>query len=144
MFSHIILGARDLELLGRFYDAVLAPLGLGRNLEENGDDGGPAGIIWTAPGQRWPQFCVQLPWNGAPATAGNGVQVSFAAASPGAVDAAWAAALANGGSDEGAPGLRPHYAPDYYGAYARDPEGNKLCFVHAGGMAALTAPPSGR
>jgi catechol 2,3-dioxygenase-like lactoylglutathione lyase family enzyme len=141
MFSHIILGARDLERLGRFYDAVLAPLGLTRNPDENGDDGGPAGIIWTASGRRWPQFCVQLPWNGEAATAGNGVQVSFAAASPAVVDDAWAAALAHGGTDEGPPGPRPHYAPDYYGAYARDPEGNKLCFVHAGGMAALTPPP---
>lgn len=143
MFSHIILGAVDLAGMGRFYDAVLAPLGLTRNPEENGDDGGPPGIIWTTPGQRWPQFCVQLPWNGAPATAGNGVQVSFAAASPAVVDAAWAAALAHGGGGEGPPGIRPHYAADYYGAYARDPGGNKLCFVHAGGMGGLVVPPAG-
>ncbi len=134
MFTHIMLGARDLALQGRFYDAVLTRLGFSRDPDESGDDGGPEGIIWTAPGRRWPQFCVQYPWNGAPATTGNGVQVSFAAASRAAVDAAWNAALAHGGSDEGAPGLRPHYAPDYYGAYARDPEGNKLCFVHADGV----------
>lgn len=134
MFSHVILGARDLERQGAFYDAVLAPLGLVRDPDESAEDGGPEGIIWVLPGRRWPQFCVQYPWNGEPATAGNGVQVSFAATSHEAVDRAWAAALANGGSDEGAPGLRPHYAPDYYGAYARDPEGNKLCFVHAEGL----------
>jgi catechol 2,3-dioxygenase-like lactoylglutathione lyase family enzyme len=141
MFTHIMLGARDLAGQGRFYDAVLAPLGFTRNPHENDDDGGPEGIIWTAPGRRWPQFCVQHPWNGEPATAGNGVQVSFAATSRAAVDAAWNAAIAHGGSDEGAPGLRPHYAPDYYGAYARDPEGNKLCFVHAGGLEAFSSPP---
>ena len=134
MFSHIILGARDLEQQGRFYDVVLVHLGLSRNPDENGDDGGPDGIIWTMPGRRWPQFCVQLPWNGAAAAPGNGVQVSFAAPSRAAVDAAWSAALAHGGSDEGAPGLRLHYAPDHYGAYVRDPEGNKLCFVHALGF----------
>lgn len=140
MFSHIMLGARDLERQVRFYDAVLAPLGFARAPEGDGDDGGPAGATWKTPGRRWPEFIVQHPWNGEPASAGNGVQVSFAAASREAVDQAWAAALARGGSDEGSPGLRPHYAPDYYGAYARDPEGNKLCFVHAGGMETLTAP----
>ena len=138
MFSHVMIGAGDLKVLGAFYDAVLAPLGLVREADE-GDDGGPAGISWVMPGRRWPIFCVQKPWNGEPASVGNGVQVSFAAASRGAVDAAWAAALANGGSDEGPPGIRAHYAPDYYGAYARDPEGNKLCFVHAAGLDGLTA-----
>lgn len=132
MFSHVQVGARDLERLAAFYDAVLAPLGLERMPAE--DDGGPPGVIWHRPGTRWPQFVVQLPFNGLPATWGNGWQVSFAAPSRQAVDAAHRAALAHGGTDEGAPGLRPHYAPDYYGAYCRDPEGNKLCFVHAAGL----------
>lgn len=132
MFSHIQIGARDLERLAAFYDAVLEPLGLRRAPDE--DDGGPAGVIWHRPGRRWPQFVVQLPFNGLPATWGNGVQVSFAAPSRQAVDAAHAAALALGGADEGTPGLRPQYAADYYGAYCRDPEGNKLCFVHAGDL----------
>lgn len=139
MFSHIIIGASDLERLGKFYDAVLAPLGLTRNSEENDPDGGPDGIIWTPPGRTWPQFCVQLPWNGALASVGNGSQVSFAAASRAAVDTAWQAAIAAGGSDEGARGLRPHYGPDYYGAYVRDPEGHKLCFVHSAGVDPLIA-----
>lgn len=137
LFSHIILGARDLGRLTAFYDATLAPLGLVRVDEP--EDGGPLGAMWVMPGRRWPQFFVQLPWNGLPATWGNGTQVSFAAPSPAAVDAAWAAAIAQGGTDEGAPGLRPHYAPDYYGAYCRDPEGNKLCFVHTGEVEALAA-----
>lgn len=135
MFTHIILGARDLPRLTAFYDAVLAPLGLVR--EELEDDGGPPGSMWVMPGRRWPQFFVQLPYNGLPASWGNGTQVSFAAPSRAAVDAAWQALLAAGGRDEGAPGLRPRYAPDYYGAYGRDPEGNKLCFVHAGGLEGL-------
>ena len=134
MFSHIIVGARDLDLMARFYDAALAPLGLVRGPCEN--DGGPAGALWLPPGRLWPQFYIQLPFNGLPATWGNGCQVSFAAPNPAAVEAAWRAALAAGGTDEGAPGPRPHYGPDYFGAYCRDPEGNKLCFVHTAGLGA--------
>lgn len=130
MFSHVQVGARDLERMVAFYDRVLAPFGLRRQPFE--PDGGPPGVIWQRPGRRWPQFVVQLPFNGLPATWGNGWQVSFAAPSQQAVREAWEAAMANGGFDEGAPGLRPHYNADYYGAYCRDPEGNKLCFVHAG------------
>lgn len=133
MFSHVQVGARDLERLIAFYDAVLGELGLVRM--EAMDDGGPPGAIWQRAGQRWPQFVVQVPFNRLPATWGNGWQVSFAAPSRAAVDAAWRAAIAAGGTDEGAPGLRARYAPDYYGAYCRDPEGNKLCFVHAEGLA---------
>lgn len=133
MFSHIQLGARDLPAMIAFYEAVLAQLGLVRITGED-DDGGPDGAGWQMPGMRWPQFYVQLPFNRAAASPGNGTQVSFAAPSQAHVRAAWKAALAAGGTDEGAPGLRPHYAPDYYGAYCRDPEGNKLCFVHADGL----------
>ena len=140
MYTHIQIGARDWPRLVAFYDAVLAPLGL---LRVNSiDSAGPAGVIWRPPTLRWPSFVVAPPFNGLPATWGNGAQVSFAAPSPLAVDAAWGAAIEHGGIDEGAPGLRPHYAPDYYGAYCRDPEGNKLCFVHTGEAEALAAGPA--
>ncbi len=79
MFSHVNVGARDLPRLATFYDAVLAPLGLTR--AGDGTIGGQPGLLWRRPGQRWPQFCVQPPWGGLPATWGNGVQVSFAAPS---------------------------------------------------------------
>ncbi|MCK0207170.1 VOC family protein [Starkeya koreensis] len=141
MFSHIILGARDLARLTVFYDAVLAPLGLVQ-VDEPGD-GGPPGSLWARPGRPWPQFYVQLPFNGLPATWGNGTQVSFAAPSRAAVDAAWRALVAEGGIDEGAPGLRPAYGTDYYGAYGRDPEGNKLCFVHCAALEPLTGSAGG-
>ena len=134
MFSHVIVGARDLPRMARFYDALLAPLGLRRMADGADADDGPPGVGWTRPGHHWPQFFVQEPWNGLPATWGNGAQVSFMAPSPKAVDAAHAAGLAAGGIDEGAPGPRPIYGPDYYGAYLRDPEGNKLCVVHASDM----------
>ncbi len=128
MFSHIQIGARDLPVMVAFYEAVLMPLGLVRIPDEN--DGGPAGAGWQRAGQSWPQFYVQQPFNGLPATWGNGVQVSFAALTQEQVRAAWQAALDHGAGDEGAPGLRPQYGQDYFAAYCRDPEGNKLCFVH--------------
>lgn len=127
MFSHLIIGARDLPLLGRFYDGVLGEMGWSRQPVD--DDGGPDGLMWRPAGRSLPEFWVQKPWNGLPATWGNGTQVSFLATSPEEVDRAHAAALRLGGADEGAPGPRPHYGPDYYGAYCRDPEGNKLCFA---------------
>ena len=137
MFSHIIVGARDLDAMAAFYDAVLAPLGLVR--DDSYEDGGPAGATWIVPGRPWQQFFVQLPFNGLPATWGNGTQVSFMAPSQAAVDAAWQAALAGGGFDEGTPGVREHYGPDYYAAYCRDIEGNKLCFAHTAALAAALA-----
>ncbi len=138
MFSHVMLGARDLKAMVGFYDAVLAPLGLER--DEVPDAAGPGGVIWYVPGRRWPQFAIRKPLDGRPATAGNGVQVSFAARDAETVAACWRAALAHGGRDEGRPGPRPRYAEDFHAAYCRDPEGNKLCFVHAGGMEGCALP----
>jgi len=132
VFSHIQIGARDLPKMIAFYDAVLGCLGLVRM--EHEDDSGPPGEGWHQPGKRWPQVFVQLPFNGLPATWGNGMQVSFAADSPQTVRAAWELAIAMGGHDEGPPGPRPRYSQGYFGAYCRDPEGNKLCFVHTPDM----------
>ncbi|MBX5166890.1 VOC family protein [Rhizobium sp. NZLR4b] len=134
MFSHIMIGARDLERMVAFYDAILAPLDLGRAVEL--DDVDDAGVIWRKENRRWPQFAIGRPINGLPATWGNGVQISFAAPSREAVDRAWTMAMQKGAHDEGAPGVRTKYAEDFYAAYCRDPEGNKLCFVHANGLSA--------
>lgn len=71
MFSHIQLGARDLPAMIAFYEAVLPEIGLVR-ITEDEDDGGPDGAGWQMPGMRWPQFYVQLPYNRAPASPGNG------------------------------------------------------------------------
>ena len=113
-----------------FYDAVLAPLGLQRRAVA--PDGGPPAACWIAPAHALPRFYVYMPFDGRPASAGNGSMVAFAASSPAAVDTAHAAGLAAGGMDEGAPGLRPHYGTGYYGAYLRDPDGNKVHVVHRG------------
>jgi predicted lactoylglutathione lyase len=75
---------------------------------------------------------VGKPLNQLPATTGNGTMVAFRARSWSEVDHFHAAALANGGGSEGAPGLRPHYSPDFYAAYVRDLDGNKLAAVCRG------------
>ncbi|SEF34614.1 VOC family protein [Variovorax sp. NFACC27] len=128
MYAHIQLGVRNLVLMCDFYDRVLVHFGLERitALEKVG----PAGVYWRRPGQRWPQFVINHPFDGREATVGNGSQVSFLADRRATVEAAWNTAMALGGSDEGPPGLRPCYASDFYAAYCRDPEGHKLCFVH--------------
>ncbi len=131
MFRHVMLGCRDLDRAASFYDAVLAPLGLVRRAVV--PDGGPASACWTGPGKRPPHFFVTMPFDREPASAGNGAMVAFDAPSRDAVDAAYAAGMAASGTDDGPPGLRLHYAPDYYGAYLRDLDGNKIHFVHRGG-----------
>ena len=91
MFSHIMVGANDVKAMVAFYDAVLEPLGLVRDLRQTVDS--PAGFIWQRRDERWPQFAVRRPFNGRSATAGNGVQISFVAASREHVRTAWEAAV---------------------------------------------------
>lgn len=132
MFSHVTVGVGDLERAAHFYDALLAPLGLcQRDVTE--DDGPPA-RCWIDPASPLPRFYTYSPFNRQPASAGNGSMVAFLAASPGAVDAAYAAGMAAGGADEGRPGERLHYGKGYYGAYLRDPDGNKIHIVHRGDL----------
>ncbi len=124
MFSHACLGSDDPPALVPFYDAVLAPLGIVRFLLR--EDGAVAG--WRAgPG---PSFYVGRPFNGGAAGVGNGTMIAFRAGSRDEVDQGHAAGLVHGGTCDGPPGLRPQYGPDYYGAYLRDPQGNKLHLVH--------------
>ena len=132
MFSHVTVGCNDLAAAARFYDAVLAALGMVRR--EVTPDGGPRALCWVGRERPLPRFYVYRPLDGAAASPGNGAMTAFLAPSPAAVDAAYAAGLAAGGIDEGAPGERPHYGPDYYGAYLRDPGGNKLHIVHRGDL----------
>jgi catechol 2,3-dioxygenase-like lactoylglutathione lyase family enzyme len=122
MFSYISLGTADLARAVAFYDAALAPLGHARIFDY---DSAGTSAAWGLddPG---PHLWVTEPFDRQPPTAGNGVMVSFLAPTRAAVDAFHAAALANGGRNEGSPGLRPHYGPNFYAAYVRDPDGNKL------------------
>jgi catechol 2,3-dioxygenase-like lactoylglutathione lyase family enzyme len=124
MLLGVCLGTRDLTRAGRFYDAVLAHVGLTRSFENDSEIGyGPPD------GPRC--FWVLTPFDGRPATWGNGTQVTFRADSRAAVDAFHRTTLEHGGTDEGAPGPRS-YRPGYYGAYCRDPDGNKLHVMHDG------------
>lgn len=130
MFSHVTVGTSNMNRAMRFYDAVLAPLGLARKRTfKIAVSYAPEGFA----GVNEP-FWILRPYDNKDATAGNGVTVAFDAPTRAAVDAFHAAALAAGGSDEGPPGIRAHYHPNYYGAYARDLDGNKVCAVchHAG------------
>jgi catechol 2,3-dioxygenase-like lactoylglutathione lyase family enzyme len=118
VLSHLSLGVQDLERAAAFYEAALAPLGVvcvWRNAR---------GAGFGPPGQE-----DKLALFGRPGEArapGAGFHVCFAAASRDAVDAFHAAALAAGGTDAGAPGLRPHYGADYYAAFVIDLDGHKL------------------
>jgi catechol 2,3-dioxygenase-like lactoylglutathione lyase family enzyme len=125
MYSHITVGTSQMNRAMRFYDAVLAPLGMKRRRTFK------VAISYAAPdfsGANEP-FWVVRPLDKKDATPGNGVTVAFEAPTRAAVDAFHAAALAAGANDEGPPGIRAHYHPDYYGAYVRDLDGNKLCVV---------------
>ncbi|MDP6876788.1 MAG: VOC family protein [Alphaproteobacteria bacterium] len=118
MFSHVTVGTNDFERAVPFYDAVMAVLGHDRFISGEG---------YIGYGQQsGSHFWLLSPFDKAAAIPGNGNHVAFLAPDRAAVRAFHAAALANGGSDEGAPGLRSHYHPNYYGAYVRDPDGNKL------------------
>lgn len=122
MFSYVSLGTHDIGRAIRFYDAVLAPLGHHRILGYD-PDGISAAWGLDDPG---PHLWVTPPFDGNAASVGNGTMISFLAETRAAVAAFHAAALASGGTDEGAPGLRPQYGAGFYAAYVRDPDGNKL------------------
>ena len=119
IFTHVTVGTNDLAKARSFYDRVLGTLGYKR-LNDLGDNGS----IW---GESAPEFFVLKPANGQPATFANGGTISFVAPSRAAVAEFHKAALGAGGKDEGAPGPRPADSKTFYGAYLRDPTGNKIC-----------------
>jgi catechol 2,3-dioxygenase-like lactoylglutathione lyase family enzyme len=119
MFSHITLGTNDLAAAEGFYVPVLAALGLELLFRV------PGGLCFGSD-LKGPKLFIGAPFDGASASVGNGTHCALMARDRASVDGFHAAALAAGGSDEGAPGLRPHYHPNYYGAYVRDLDGNKL------------------
>lgn len=122
MIGYLTLGTNDLARAAAFYDALLAELGAKRFMETE------RSIAWSVtPGT--PGLSVCKPFDGQPATGGNGTMVALAASSQEQVNALHARALSLGAKDEGAPGLR---GPTYYGAYWRDLDGNKLCAFHIG------------
>jgi catechol 2,3-dioxygenase-like lactoylglutathione lyase family enzyme len=122
LFSHVTIGANDLAKTKAFYDALLRPLGIVCRAEY------PEALAYGLSEGPTPIWIVR-PLDRKPATAGNGITIGFEAESRPAVDAAYKGAMAAGGRDEGAPGVRENYSPNYYGAYVRDPDGTKICIV---------------
>lgn len=122
MFLYITLGTNNLSAAKRFYDAVMPTLGLELRATE------PDEVGYGPPGPERIQLWLTKPYNTQLATAGNGSMPAFQAATRAAVDAFHATGLAAGGTDEGAPGLRP-YSPNFYACYLRDPDGNKISAV---------------
>lgn len=117
MFSHVSLGTNDAARAAAFYDPLLAALGIGPGKRRGGSVDYSSGMIG---------FSLEQPSDGNPAGVGNGVHVCFAAGSRAAVDAFHRTALAHGGTCAGPPGLRPEYDANYYAAFVRDPDGNKI------------------
>ena len=123
MFSHIFIGVSDFDRALAFYNPLMTAPGIAPRFCER--DRPWAG--WqSTPGPR-PLFLIGKPYNEQESQPGNGQMVAFLAETRAIVDQAHAVALQHGGTSEGAPGLRPEYHAHYYGAYFRDPDGNKLC-----------------
>ncbi|WP_431048522.1 VOC family protein [Roseateles sp. L2-2] len=124
MFSHLFVGITDFDRALAFYTPVMAALKQPHRFTDPKSE--RAG--WQSAQTVRPLFLIGRPLEGE-ACFGNGQMTAFMAASRAMVDEVHAAALAHGGTCEGEPGLRPQYHPNYYGAYFRDPDGNKLCVV---------------
>jgi catechol 2,3-dioxygenase-like lactoylglutathione lyase family enzyme len=123
MISHVCIGITDFDRALRFYTPLMAALGHELKYAHTTQ----RWAAWKARTSDRPILWIGAPYNGEAATPGNGQMTAILAPDRKSVDACHALALAQGGVDEGAPGPRPHYHPDYYGAYFRDPDGNKLC-----------------
>ncbi|MEM9169498.1 MAG: VOC family protein [Pseudomonadota bacterium] len=129
MIAYVTIGADDMIRAKRFYAAFMP--GLGYALEERSD-----GLSWTQPAQPGRtgapvDLYIKAPFDGRPASVGNGVMIAFDAGSQDRVRALHAAALDAGGAeegvvDEGGPGFRDAYGPHFYVGYLRDPQGNKI------------------
>lgn len=119
MIAYTTLGVNDMARATAFYDAVFAPLCAARHHQRDLDR--------LCPHRRPGTVLPTRPFDGQPATCGNGVMLAFLAEDRAAIDAFHVAALAAGGADEGPPGVREGMNPVFYAAYVRDPDGNKLC-----------------
>lgn len=123
VFSHIFVGVSDFERALAFYNPLMSALGI----KPRFCDRTRPWAGWQSSPDPRPLFIIGTPHDKLSHEAGNGQMVAFLAESRAAVEKAHTVALANGGTSEGSPGLRPEYHEHYYGAYFRDPDGNKLC-----------------
>ena len=115
--DHVAISTADYATSLAFYEKALAPLGIKTHMKFEGDEGNVAGLGADAP----------FLWigDGGKLTGGR-VHIAFAARTRAEVDAFYAAAMAAGGTDNGPPGLRPHYHATYYAAFAYDPDGHNI------------------
>jgi catechol 2,3-dioxygenase-like lactoylglutathione lyase family enzyme len=130
MIGYVTIGHNGIDQSAAFYDAAFAPLGYVQTFKDPG-----SGWVGYGPKEKaegLPDIMLAKPHDGGTATFGNGSMLAFKAGSRANVDAFHAAALAAGGKDEGAPGVRGTFEPPFYGAYVRDPAGNKLCAYFRG------------
>lgn len=121
--NYVMLGSNDVPKARAFYDAVLPLIGGALEMEYM-----PHAFCYVLRGGG--RIWVATPHNEKAATIGNGNMVGLLCADRAEVEAAHAMALEKGGANEGDPGPRPLYGPDFFGAYARDLDGNKMSFVH--------------
>lgn len=123
MIGNINIGADDMARARAFYDAILLPMGYAVQVWPDSLEYSRA----VSAGERpHTDIYITHPYNGQPATVGNGMMIAFQADTQAQTRALHAAGLAAGGSDEGAPGFRPTYSPEFYVGYLRDPQGNKI------------------
>ena len=128
MLSHVTVGISDIDRALGFHRPLMETLGWEEKFATRNPPGPWAG--WKLPDADRPLFIATEPFDReAPADPGNGPMVAFRVCSRAEVDTAYALALELGATDAGAPGQRPQYHAAYYGAYFRDPDGNKLCVV---------------
>jgi len=122
MISHLYIGIRNFERALDFYSALMTPLGHVLKFSEPEK----AWAAWKPRDADRPLFIIGAPYDGGAAAPGNGQMIALLAPSRRAVEDCYLVAIAQGGTCEGPPGLRPQYHPNYFGAYFRDPDGNKL------------------
>ncbi|MEO0947731.1 MAG: VOC family protein [Cyanobacteria bacterium J06641_5] len=121
MIAYTLIGTKDFQRSAAFYDALLAEVGGKRAAELDR-------IILYIGAEGTPFFGIAQPYDGQPATAGNGSMVGLAAKDPTEVDRLYAKAIDLGATDDGAPGPRTNKGLNFYAGYFRDPDGNKLNF----------------
>jgi predicted lactoylglutathione lyase len=131
VIGYTMVGVRDLDRAAQFYDPLFEVMGIARQFTDE------EALAWGHADETTARFIACLPFDGAEASVGNGTMTAFLVDGTETIDRLHTLALENGGSDEGAPGRRPRYGEGFYGAYARDRDGNKIAFV------CYDAPPEG-
>lgn len=124
MIGYTMVGTNDLERSLRFYDPIFKEMGLDQCWRD-----GRSASWGRLSDDTYPRFFTGYPFDGGRAGVGNGAMTAFLINDPGLIDRLYQLAMRNGGADEGKPGGRPQYGEGFYGAYVRDPDGNKLAFV---------------